>query len=415
MRFLKGSVWSSGLIVTKAFSSFAVNKFIATQYGLSGITFLAHFQNFIALFLTIPQDGINVGVIKYLSDETMADDQRKRYFFAGLALNGTVFLLSLVAIAIGGGYLTDLLVEEMRSLPWLLLLGLSILLQLANFFFLSVLLANRRLKTYVLLSIGNAFILIASVAVFSGLVPFSYLLLIVGIAPTLLFPLAAISAFRTMGERLSGIRLNITRSTVSHLTKFIAMAMAIAISGRAVDFLIREYSISTFDAYNTGMWQAVVRLSDLYTGGFVALIGMVYYPRVARYINRPAELRGTVFRLFWYSAPLFAGGLFLIYLVREPLLRLLFASEFEEASFLIDFQLIGDFLKLQSYWLAYLITAQARTRLFIASQFISSGVYVLLIFWATDIYGLEGFTIAQAIRYAGYLIFVMILYRKLIF
>ncbi len=76
---------------------------------------------------------------------------------------------------------------------------------------------------------------------------------------------------------------------------------------------------------------------------------------------------------------------------------------------------MGDFFKLSAYVLASIISVQANVRLYLITQGASGLLYVLLLALLIEVMGLEGVTLAHAFRYAVYLLFHLIYFRKLIF
>ena len=184
--------------------------------------------------------------------------------------------------------------------------------------------------------------------------------------------------------------------------------------GNLVDFLIRQYVINGYGLDQTGLWQAVVKISDSYSAAFIGVLGMVYYPKISELINHHEELKKYVRSVLLTCIPFILAGLMVVYYFKEEFLVIFFKPEFKQAAYLMDFQLTGDLFKLTSLILGYLIVVQARTSLFIISQGVSALVSVVLMYICSSYWGLEGLPIAHAIRYMLYLTFLVLLYRKII-
>ena len=100
-RFLRGA-FSSGLAVgARTAGALLLNKLLAVYGGPSGLTLLAHFQNLMALFTTLPNEGVHVGIVKYLAPLRAGSGRYRAWVGAGLVLNGLALLLGTGALVLG--------------------------------------------------------------------------------------------------------------------------------------------------------------------------------------------------------------------------------------------------------------------------------------------------------------------------
>jgi polysaccharide transporter, PST family len=415
MQFLKSSVWASTVVIVKTLTSIIINKEIARNYLPDQFALFAHFQNFLGIFLTVPSDGINMGVIKYLADKNAEQGTYRKIFISGLVLNLMIFVAAVLAIIIFQDYFTTLFAREISTAIWMIGIFIALFIQLINLFFLSVLLARQQLRQYVLINIVSSVIGVILVVVVVNYYNFSYALLAAAIGPASMFFVAILLTLKRkhLKEKLSAFKFDIF--TYKQLGEFILMAASVMVFGRIVDFFIRQYAMSEFSTYQTGLWQSVVKFSDYYTAAFTTILGMVYYPKISQLVNEPSELKIYIRSVLKIAVPFIAVGLLIVYFGREFILVLFFDEQFKAAAFLFDFQLMGDFLRLISLLLSFLISAQARTGLFISMQGGSSLLYIALVFLCTNEWGMEGFPIAHAIRFSLYLLMVGFIYRKLLF
>jgi PST family polysaccharide transporter len=82
---------------------------------------------------------------------------------------------------------------------------------------------------------------------------------------------------------------------------------------------------------------------------------------------------------------------------------------------LFFWQVIGDFLKIASWLIAYLMHAKAMTKLFIATEIIFTAFYVGLAFLFGNLAGLHGVVLGYAVNYAVYfLIMFTAIYRRIV-
>lgn len=414
MQFVKSSLWAGLVIAFKALGNILINKVISSYYQNPQIfALLAHFQNLLGIYSSVPSDGINQGVIKYLSEKDIKEEQARKIFYTGLWLNFFVFLISALSLLLFKNYFIQVFSQGIQSGVWIgIILGV-LLVQLINLYCLAFLLSRQHIKLYAFLSIISILAGVLLTVYCLNNYNFTIVLFSVGLGPSSLFFITVFiihkyyyNLFRFKAPDLDSMK---------KLGEFILMAVSIMFFGRVVDFIVRGYAMSEFTAYQTGLWQASVKFSDYYMAAFVSLIGMVYYPKISQLVNDAKELRNYVKYVLKISIPIILLALGLVYVFREYILLIFFDEIFLEAQKYFLFQLMGDFLKMVSYILGFIIVSQARTALFISTQAISSLLYIGLIFLLTQHYGMEGFPIAHLIRYIFFTGFMVLIYRKLLF
>ncbi|WP_197088553.1 oligosaccharide flippase family protein [Rufibacter radiotolerans] len=415
-QFLGNSVWSGLSTVSRAGSSLLINKLFAVYYGPNGITLLAHFQNLIALLTTLPNSGINVGLIRHLAQSGPQSQSYRSFFWAGLFLNALTFLIALVGVLLFPSFFLERFGEELlresSSLSLWLVLGLFVLL-LLQLFWLSVLLARQALRPYVWLSLLTSLVSIAVTwwAVGRVEVMTALVLFLTGQSVSGLVGLAVIF----QKNLIPGWQLKIPKGVGRELGKFLVMALSTLVGAKLVDFVVRELAIQQFSLHETGLWQSVAKISDSYTMVYVSVLGMVYYPRIAALLPQPQELKEYVRSVLFLLVPVLGMGLLAFGWQRDFFIQLLFDQEFLPARGLMDYQLLGDFLKMSAWVLSYIITVQARVKLYVFTQLASGVVYVALVAWLMPLLGLDGLPMAHAIRYGLYLLFHLFLFRSYFF
>jgi O-antigen/teichoic acid export membrane protein len=200
-----------------------------------------------------------------------------------------------------------------------------------------------------------------------------------------------------------------------NLGEFVLMAASVLVFSKLLDFLIRDHAIQTFGFHQTGLWQSVVRLSDGYMMIFINTVGVVYYPQIASLIFDVEQLRSYLQGVIKVVAPVSAIGLLFVFFLRDPILTILYSKEFTSAGILMPFQLIGDFFCILSYLLTYIISAQARTRIFIALQAGSAMIYVLFIILLENSQGIMALPAAHALRFSIVFIILVIVNKRILF
>ncbi len=410
--FIKKSTWSFSSIIIKSICSLATNKLFAIYFGTTGITLLAHFQNLISLITQVPNDGINRGIIKYWSEGDISHLQKQKYFKAGFILNFGVLAISLTLIYLFRSYFFREFNFSFSS-TMIILSIIGIVLYIVHLFLLSIILSFQRIKVYAIINALGSILVVIVILIVAPKRNLNYALLFYILAQSMAVVFSLVYGF------LNGILLPLTgrisMKDYGKLGEFILMALSILFFGKVTDFIIRDYAIQSFGMLHTGLWQSIVKLSDGYMMLFINTVGIVYYPQVSSLILNTDHLRQYLRDVLKIVIIISAIGLVLIYILRKPLLILLYNREFVPAGDLMPLQFVGDFFCIIAYLLTYIISAQARTRTFIILQAASAVFYLFLVYLLSSSLGIEGIPAAHAVRYFVLVIILIILNKRIIF
>ena len=390
--FVRGSLGTGVAVVVRAAGSLIVNKLFATYAPAGGLTLLAQFQNLMAMLTTLPYDGVQVGLVKYLAPLRPGSPRYRAWLGAATVLNAAALLA-------GAGVLAG---RGLLGWHWSSLLGfvLGIGLITGQALLGSALLAAGHLRAYIGLSVTLAALGTGAVAAtLLGGSPLPVVLLAYLLAQGLtLLPALGLAARAGL---LRGLRpaAPVSRTALRRLGHFLLMAVSTLLFGKVVDYVLRDYLLGAFGPARTDLWQAVAKLSDNYTMVFGAVMGSVFFPRLAALTGQPRAARGYLLSVLGLLAVVLAGGLGLIYGCRGWLLPLLFAPRLLGAQEFLAPQLLGDWAKFLSWVLIFQLTAQARTGAYVAVQAASALMFAGLLAALLPRYGLQGAVLAHAARY----------------
>lgn len=354
---------------------------------------LAHFQNLVNIITQIPNDGINRGLIKYQADEQLGNSFKKELFYTALILNIGLFFLMLLGVLYFGEFFLSEFGRLKEKQFFLFLLFLAVLLFMINLMLHAFLLALQRIRPYAIIHILSVILIISFT--FAGVqtrqLEIALLSFTVGQSLGLfisfyycrrysLFP--SLKFFTFSGKASAKV------------IKFLWMAASVLILEKLVSFAVRELSIHTFGLQTTGYWQAVVKISDNFLMFFIAIVAVVFYPHVASLVHHKEKLRNYVGDVYKVVLPANAAVLLLIYFLREWVIIILYSPDFIEGEALLKYQLTGDFFRAAALLLVYVISAKAKTFLFILLQAFSAIVYVGLIVLILDKAGIDSFPLS---------------------
>jgi PST family polysaccharide transporter len=198
------------------------------------------------------------------------------------------------------------------------------------------------------------------------------------------------------------------------LFKYSSMAIVTALTMPVSQILVRNFIISELGISSAGIWQGMMRLSDAYLT-FINMALVTYYLPKLSSISDRYLLRKEIFKGYKLIVPVTAVICLTVFLMRTFIIKLLFTSEFLPMEHLFKWQILGDFFKISSYVLAFLMVAKAKTKFYIISEILFAMSYVLLSIFCTKLIGLEGSALAFCINYFGYLCLMIFYFRKLVF
>lgn len=389
---MRGSLGTGVAVVARAAGALIINKLFATYAPAGGLTLLAQFQNLMALFTAMPNDGVQVGLVKYLAPLRPGSPRYRLWLGAAAVLNGAAVLAGAGVLAAWGlpGWGWGSLAAFVGGIA--LLTGQGLLG--------AALLAAGRLRAYLGLSVLLAGLGTGAVAL--GLLGhYSLRVVLLGylLAQGLTLGPALGLAARAGLLRHWRVAAPVSRLALRRLSHFLLMAMSTLVFGKAVDYALRDHLLHTYGPARTDLWQVVAKLSDNYTMVFAAVMSSVFYPRLAALAGQPRAARAYLLGVLKLLAPVLAIGLGLLFVCRDWLLPLLFAPRLLGARAFLAPQLLGDWAKLLSWLFIFQLTASARTGPYVALQAASAVVFAGLLAVLLPRFGLEGAVLAHAGRY----------------
>ena len=389
---MRGSLGAGVAVGVRAAGALIINKLFATYAPAGGLTLLAQFQNLMAMFTTLPNDGVQVGRVKYLAPLRPGSARYRLWLGAATGLNAAALLAGAVVLAarglLGWGWgSVAAFVLGMGLLTGQTMLG-------------AALLAAGRLRAYLGLSglvaaLGTGAVALTLLAGYPLRVVLLGYLLAQGLT---LGPALGLAARAGLLRHLRPTA-PVSRLALRRLSQFLLMAVSTLLFGKAVDYVLRDYLLHTYGPARTDLWQAVAKLSDNYTMVFAAVMSSVFYPRLAALAGQPRAARAYLLGVLGLLAPVLAVGFGLLFACRSWLLPLLFAPRLLGAQDFMAAQLLGDWAKLLSWLFIFQLTARARTGPYVAVQAASAAVFAGLLVVLLPRFGLQGAVLAHAGRY----------------
>lgn len=171
-------------------------------------------------------------------------------------------------------------------------------------------------------------------------------------------------------------------------------------------FLIRAFITRNIDVEATGLFQASWVITSVYLGLILRSMGSDFFPRLSAIVDNKAEVKKLVneqsYIVSVIASPIIVGMLVFSGLV----LKILYSSEFTAAATILQWQVLGTFLKVMSWPVAFIMLAKNKGLVFLITEVVFYVVYLLSAYLLYPQYGVDASGIGYFIAYVVYFPFV---------
>ncbi len=400
--------------LVKLVASYVTVKVVASVIGPGGIALIGQLQNFTAVFTTLGAGGINNGVVKYVSEYKEDQTLLQQYIRNGFKITVwfSVFF-GLLLILASNDLSRWILFEEKYSYVFIFF-GISLLLLSLNNYFISILNGFKEFRKFVTLNI------ITSIAglVFTVLLVLFYhlegaLIATVSYQSVVLF----VTLFYLRKSSWFQYMILWGKWDMLIVKKYFSYSMMALVSAATLpvsQLLIRGNIIKNLSIDSAGHWEGMNRISALYLMFFTASFSVYYLPRLSE-LKDNSLLRKEIVKVYKIITPLIVLSLIMIYLLRDLLISFLFSKEFYPMIDLFLWQLIGDFFKIMSWILAFVMVAKSMIKIYIITEIAFATLFVGLSTAFINNLGLIGVTQAYCLNYFFYFVAMVFVFRNLLF
>lgn len=339
------------------------------------MSWMSQFLAATALMHAIPFDGV-LRVFVRDSLQLPAADQ-KTFLQSALLLNILAVLMAGIAtfpyVEMAGGGILDKL--ELAGSFILLMVGFVTL-----FTSMAYWQAHLEVKKYALTNAASTVCGLVALTIGSYCrLPIQWLLMLWLGGQTL--PL--VFTWPLLGFQSLGLRVNASRYLPKIFHAAVAISLIIVI-GRITEVVARAWVIEKIGVERTGLWQAIVRISDVYMVPLNAVLAMVFYPKAAALAHERPQLLRLLLRWLAVILGLALLGLLLLYALKDWVIQVFMSPDFAPASQWMDAYLWGDFFKIASYLLTAIAIINRQNKALIIGEFVSASIYLGSIHWGLD-------------------------------
>jgi O-antigen/teichoic acid export membrane protein len=415
LKLVKTSLFSAIITFIRIASGFVAGKVVALFVGPAGVAVIGQFSNFITIALTFANGAINTGVVKYTAEYDDNDKaQLKSLLSTSLKISIYCSAAFGVVLVFGASFLSDWLFDTVTFINPLRVLGCTIILYSLNSLLISILNGLKQISTYTIVNIVGSLVSLVVTVILVVHYKVQGALYSLVLSQSIVFFVTLFLVMRSDWFNWSYFNQKFDKEIAIKLGKFSLMAVVTTLTSPVSQIMLRNMVVDRFGVNSAGYWQGMMRVSDGYLLLITTSLSTYYLPKLSS-LQTNGALRKEIFSGYKIIIPAVFLSCILIFFSRFLIINLLFSNAFIPMAPLFVYQLLGDFFKIASWILAYLMLAKAMTRVFIISEVVFTLSYVGFAFVFTKYWGLQGITIAFMINYLLYFISMLFIFKRLLF
>ncbi len=411
MQLLKVSLLNSIAVTIKLLTMLGLNKLLAVYVGPAGYALIGQFQNAIQLITSFSSGIFSTGITKYTAEYYESEErQYKLWKTAGtIALSSS--LVTSILIVLFNKKLTYFFLHDEYYSSVFICFSFGLVFFVFNALVMSVINGKKNFYRYLIINILSSIFSLFITVILA--VEFGLYGVLIGLVvnQAAAFCITFIVCYKAPWFNVSNFLGKLNKIDLINLSKYAAMTIVSVICVPASQMLVRKHIVANFGWEMAGYWDAMIRLSGAYLMFVTTTLSVYYLPRLSE-LKNASEVRNEIKMAYKILLPVTIVSSSAIYLFRNEIVKLLFAEPFMNMTILFKWQMLGDTFKIISWLLSFIYVAKGYTRLYIISEVTFSFTFYLLVIVLEKIVGLESVSIAHAINYFFYLIFVYVSLRS---
>jgi len=405
-------VWSAAQTAIRLVLGFLSIKVTAVFLGAAGIALVGQAGNFISLLQGLLVNAIQTAVVKMTAERKDEHQEQSRQLW-GTAIRLSTFLGVIVGVLVMLAHrpLSVWLFGREDLWPVVGLIGvilpIAMLYQVLN----GVLTGLSQFRLIAFTNIGTA---VLGAVVFIGLsYRFGLLGGLVGSTLSAGIGLIVVLAVARLSRAFQFTNLlpRWQSDLIPSIFAFYPMLLVHAATAPLTQLLVRDALIGSVGVNQAGLWQAGLRLSDMYTQVLLTALSMYSLPTLSG-IKEPTRFRRELFGMVVKMGAITASLALAIFVCRDLILQVVFTTEFLPVRELMGFQLVGDVLNMAAWPMRSALMAQGRRKTYMSVEASAGIAQVGLTHLLLPALGLQAATTAHAGTWGMVLVVLLLLHRK---
>lgn len=401
--------------LVRMMTAFISGKVVATVIGPTGLALLGQLTNFSNIVMTLSAGGMNTGITKHVAQYNDSPKRYRLFLSTGFVVTATLSVICGLTMIVGAGYFSQRILKDSQYSYVFYVFGATIILYALNAYLVAVLNGFREFKKYVRANIAGSIIgLSFSIALaWSFGIPGALIAAVTYQSVVFIVTLSMVirSPWFRRDIFLGGFR----KAAFVRLMRFALMTLVSVLAINQSQLIVRaciaEHSHSLAEA---GLWEGVNRISTIYLQVVTTSLSVYYLPKLAS-LKTDREVKGEILSVYKVLVPFLLFTSLTIFAFRHTVISILFTDQFQGMENLFAFQLAGDFFKMITWVLGYVLLARAMTWTFIIVEIVSCSLFALLSTYFIQQFGTIGATYGYAGGFLIQFIIMLFVLRKILF
>ncbi|MEQ5075467.1 O-antigen translocase [Providencia alcalifaciens] len=413
-KLLKVSMLTGLLTLLRMIMGFIIAKTIAIYSGPTGMAMLGQIQNMVTCLNGVINAPVGSGVVRYTAENI--DNGFSICSAWWKAALHWVLIISVIIIPIGvifSSYIASWLLHD-ESLAWIINLSILFLpLTAIGTICNSIINGQQLYRRFIFLGMFSTLISSIIMIVMIIFMNIYGALIAASIQTSLIGIIMFVANIRQPWLKIQYWWGKQDKKAHKEIASYMMMALTTAATVPISLIIIRNILISEIGWTAAGYWQALWKISEAYLSVITIALGTYYLPRLSSLKDKILVYQ-EVISTAKIILPIVICLSFIIYLMRDIIIALLFTDDFLPIRDLFAIQLCGDVIKILSWIFAYPMLARGATKWFISTEIIFSISFISLTQLFVSFLGVSGVTLAYLLNYTLYFILISLNLKKII-
>lgn len=405
MTLIRTSVLNGFAILIKILTLLGINKVLAIYVGPVGYAVLGQFQNALQMITTFATGTINFGVTKLTAEYDEDHSKQHRVWSTATAIILFGSISTTLLLFIFDENLAIWFLKDKKYSGVFFSLGFSLTFLTVNTLLLAILVGKKEVERYVLANIAGSLLSLFLVAFMSIKFGLYGALVALAIYQSVAFFSTLVLCYKRKWFKVSYFFYGVDKSIAIELGKYVLMALTTTICAPVSYMFVRDMLGSKISWEAAGHWEAMVRLSAAYLMLASTILSVYYLPKITQ-IKKIKDIKKEMLQVCRVVLPGVVFCSFLIYILRDFIVLVLFTNEFYPMRELFAWQMLGDILRVGGWMFTYVMLGKGMMKLYVFSEIFFYSLFVCLAWLFTDLYGGQGVVIAHAVNYLLYLVVI---------
>ena len=375
---LRAGIHFASATLVKTVAGLIIIKLLAMKLGPDGFGQLGQLMTLVAITSMFAGGGVANGLIKALAKTPVTTTEGASWFSTAFTIATLFALLVAVGLSVFSGVLVDrLMLGGLAFLVGLLAISQTIV----GYGSLAQSEASSRGETsfYAKANIIGTVIGLAVLFVAVSYFGFAGAAFSIVVMPSLVGLVALVLMFKRV-DIFRHVKFSLEAHKAKWLLSFSMITLVGALSIPLAQIIIRDVMAQRLGWSQVGLWQGVVKLSDVYMQFVGVVLANYALPRCAAAKTDRASGAELANIMCWLLAML-TLGFFVLYFMKEMIIQLVFSDAFMGMSDYFIPQMIGDIFRTIAAGISFALMARGIVKISMVFELLQ-GIVLVLVFYA---------------------------------